>query len=150
VFLDRLAEILCREKNSPFIASTGMVEAEDKVTIFAARNGARWTDRDVQLMEELATVMESLSLKGSVVIPSRFFCLLLTAPIGTYDEGSVSRLQGKLAEYYSLKLRFHTKELPKHEGGKTRMPFFTDECRRFFSGATTADDFVSMVEKVRN
>jgi hypothetical protein len=72
VFLDRLAEMLCREKNSPFIASTGMVEAENKVTIFAARNGARWTDRDVQLMEELATVMESLFLKGSVVIPSRF------------------------------------------------------------------------------
>lgn len=63
-FLDRLAEMLCREKKPSFIASTGMVEEGEGVTIVAARNEATWTAMDIQLMEELATIMERLSSDG--------------------------------------------------------------------------------------
>jgi hypothetical protein len=40
-FLDRLAEILCRDKHASYVTCTSMLEREDDITIVAARN-TKW------------------------------------------------------------------------------------------------------------
>lgn len=52
-FLDRLAEILCYKKKAHYVTCTAMQETADEVNILAVRN-ARWGERDIKLLEEMA------------------------------------------------------------------------------------------------
>ncbi|KAJ6444874.1 polyketide synthase [Purpureocillium lavendulum] len=129
-FLDHLAEILCFEKSPSFIASTAMMEQDDMVTIVAARNGASWTKRDSEILEYLATFMEKWSRSD------------------VFDEDPAPILQAKLADYYTPRLRYHVRELIKHEAGKTHLPFFDKACPDFLSESMPAYDFVKIVEEL--
>ncbi|KAL2017235.1 hypothetical protein VTK56DRAFT_2394 [Thermocarpiscus australiensis] len=126
-FLDRLAEMLCREKDPSFIACAAMIEREDEITIVAARNGGSWAVQDVRLLEELATIVERISLDD------------------VFDESPIPSLQRRLTEYYTPRLRHHVQELLKHEAGKTNMDFFSNFCRDFLSGKVSAHDLVECV-----
>ncbi|RBQ72072.1 hypothetical protein FVER14953_14019 [Fusarium verticillioides] len=148
-FLDRLAELLCCMKKPSFITCTAMIEEQDEVTIVAARNGAKWTADDKNLMEELATIMERLSSDGPRHITA--LCHLkqsLTTLTDPFDEDPLPRLQSRLTEYYAPRLRHHVQELVKHEGGKTDMIFFTDTCRVFLSNKISLQDFAQRVENL--
>ncbi|KAM0079694.1 hypothetical protein ACKRZS_008166 [Fusarium odoratissimum] len=146
-FLDRLAELLCCMKKPSFITCTAMTEEQDEVTIVAARNGAKWTADDKNLMEDLATIMERLSSDGPRHITALCHLKLsLTTPTDPFDEDPLPRLQSRLTEYYAPRLRHHVQELVKHEGGKTDMIFFTDTCRVFLSNKISLQDFAHCVE----
>ena len=70
LFLNVLAEILCKEKNPLFVASTAMTNEEGKVTIVAARNGTDWEDDDISLMEYLAITMEKIASRSVAFRPA--------------------------------------------------------------------------------
>jgi hypothetical protein len=67
-FLDRLAELLCYRKDPSLITSTALIYSEMEATIVAARNsnsgGKTWSDKDVEMLEYLAEVLERISADG--------------------------------------------------------------------------------------
>lgn len=64
-FLDRLAEIVCREKHGSYVTCTSiMTEHEDDVTIVVSRN-ANWSNSDTKFFNELTRIMESIASRGS-------------------------------------------------------------------------------------
>jgi hypothetical protein len=66
-FLDQLAELICRKKDADYVTCTSLMESEEEVTIFAARNAA-WVDADVKLLEEVASMLESVATTGKARI----------------------------------------------------------------------------------
>lgn len=64
-FLDRLAELLCYEKNAHYVTCTYLREGEEEVTILASRN-ATWKDKDINLLESLASTLEQLAVRGKL------------------------------------------------------------------------------------
>jgi hypothetical protein len=62
-FLDRLAEILCNSKDASYVTCASMTMCQESVTVFVARN-ARWTDKDIELMECVAKTMEDIASHG--------------------------------------------------------------------------------------
>jgi len=70
-FLDRLAELVCREKRASYVTCTSMTDYEDQVTIVIARN-ATWEDTDREFLNTLACIMESISSKGLRFVDVRY------------------------------------------------------------------------------
>ncbi|KAL3486673.1 hypothetical protein BJX62DRAFT_241724 [Aspergillus germanicus] len=69
-FLDQLAELFCPKKDADYVSCTSLMESEEEVTIFAARNAA-WVDVDVKLLEEVASMLESVATTdGHIASPS--------------------------------------------------------------------------------
>ncbi|KAJ5814770.1 hypothetical protein N7474_006547 [Penicillium riverlandense] len=60
VFLDRLAELLCYKKHAHYVTCTSLLEGQDEITIFAARN-ATWEEKDRELLESLANMLELIA-----------------------------------------------------------------------------------------
>lgn len=67
-FLDELAEILCYDKIPALITSTALIYNDEEATIVAARNstadGEAWSNKDIELLEYLAGVLEKVSSDG--------------------------------------------------------------------------------------
>lgn len=66
-FLDRLAELLCYEKDASLITSTALLQDNNGVTIIASRNSRRgktWSDKDIEMLEYLAQALERFSSEG--------------------------------------------------------------------------------------
>lgn len=66
-FLDRLAEILCYEKNPHYVTCTALQETADEVNILALRN-ARWGKKDIELLEEVARQLELVANRSMLVL----------------------------------------------------------------------------------
>jgi hypothetical protein len=62
-FLDRLAELIAREKRSSFVTCTSLAEREDSITIIIARN-TTWDQKDRVFLGHLANFWEALASKG--------------------------------------------------------------------------------------
>ncbi|RDK42093.1 phosphoserine aminotransferase [Aspergillus phoenicis ATCC 13157] len=91
-FLDRLAELLCYEKNAHYVTCTYLREGEEEVTILASRN-ATWKDRDINLLESLASTLEQLAVRDP------------------FNPGPEPDLERKFSEYYSPRLDYHAEQL---------------------------------------
>ncbi|KAL3447815.1 hypothetical protein BJX65DRAFT_317942 [Aspergillus insuetus] len=90
-FLDQLAELICRDKDANYVTCTSLMESEEEVTIFAARNAA-WVDADVKLLEEVASMLESVATTESA-------------------SEDIMRLRGEFSIYYNSRLKHHAKAL---------------------------------------
>ena len=62
-FLDQFAELICRKKEANYVTCTSLMESEEEVTIFAARN-AVWDDVDIALLEKVASTLEAVASGG--------------------------------------------------------------------------------------
>ncbi|KAI2923113.1 hypothetical protein CBS63078_2661 [Aspergillus niger] len=91
-FLDRLAELLCYEKNAHYVTCTYLREGEEEVTILASRN-ATWKDKDINLLESLASTLEQLAVRDP------------------FNPGPEPDLERKFSEYYSPRLDYHAEQL---------------------------------------
>ena len=63
-FLDRLAQILAREKSGLFVAYTSLTETADNATIYVARNNSLGR-RDAAFLDLLKGFMETTAQSGS-------------------------------------------------------------------------------------
>jgi hypothetical protein len=54
-FLDRLAEIVCREKLASYVTYTSIIEDGDQVMIVIARS-AKWTKTDRKFFEQTCQI----------------------------------------------------------------------------------------------
>lgn len=153
-FLDRLAELLCYSKDVSLITSTALICSEEEVTIVAARNsssnGSTWSDKDVNMLEYLADLLERTSSDGLCSLsnpqpPSK----RMTCVVDIFESHPLPALQETLVEYYSQRIRHHAKEVKSLEKGKTGLEFFEDTngaCDRLASEDLTVYDFAKYVD----
>jgi hypothetical protein len=111
-FLDRLAEIVCREKHASYVTCTSIIEEEDQVMIVIARN-AKWVEEDKVFLNKLVDLMEMIS-RGR---PWRTFAssrsFLLTVFKGPSQQDHVHVVRELLANYYHARLQHHAEKLKK-------------------------------------
>ncbi|KAI3010460.1 hypothetical protein CBS147346_1673 [Aspergillus niger] len=91
-FLDRLAELLCYEKDAHYVTCTYLREGLEEVTILASRN-ATWKDKDISLLESLASTLEQLAVRDP------------------FNPGPEPDLERKFSEYYTPRLDYHAEQL---------------------------------------
>ncbi|KAL3473722.1 hypothetical protein BJX99DRAFT_261123 [Aspergillus californicus] len=125
-FLDHLAELICRKKEAHYVTCTSLMESEEEVTIFAARN-APWVDADIELLEKVASMLE-----------------VVASPDSSSED--VLDLRDEFSIYYSPRLKHHAKALLDMLGKGEKMKVFKDSLKAFLDGRISPPAFVEMVD----
>ncbi|KPI43240.1 uncharacterized protein AB675_7177 [Cyphellophora attinorum] len=94
-FLDRLAEVIANEKGGRHVAATMMVQAQDSVNVFVAKNN-KFRQADISFLDQLAALLR-------LVAGSRAF----EAEIDQHT----SLLWNRLLEHYEMRVQGYVVEL---------------------------------------
>ncbi|KAJ5538289.1 hypothetical protein N7494_007768 [Penicillium frequentans] len=151
-FLDLLAEILCYKKEAHYVTCAAMQVAVDKVNIIAVRN-AKWEDKDIKLLEEIAVQLELVAKRG---MPGMFIDEYQPLPSKSnlqsiskfLDTESIPGLQAILSEYYTPRLNYHASQLLALIKKKKEMRILIASLKAFLSGEVASTTLVEIVDDI--